>query len=526
MTTWLAALDAISNTAKTVVGIGGLIFVHELGHFLVGRACNVKAEAFSIGFGPVLWKWQPGETEYRLSAIPLGGYVKFLGENPDERGDLDPRSFHAATYPRKVAIMLAGVTMNAIVAFALFAAAFSVGVEVPAPVVGSVRAGSPAEEAGLRPGDRIVSIDGHRILDFMEIFQETSVRDEVTVVIERGGSVLAPQRIPTRDDGLGVRALGIGPSRRTDGTIALSPDSPAEKAGFLPGDRVVAVDGAPVADVAAAVERHAAAAGPTRWKVERAGGAVELTVPRHTAWRLGIQSHAPAVAGEGVGVAPGGDESEPGPARDAGIAAGSRITAVDGKPVSVFEEIRPLVAAAGEAGRPLVVTWVPPEGGDRREASLRPVQSPDPYLTSFGIEAAVLTEVVRETSLGAACALGIERTHRWVMRIFGALGSLVTGRVSPKHMQGPIKIARETYGSAEEGFSKLALFLGIISMNLAVLNVLPIPLLDGGQLAIATAERIRGRALPERLLIGIQWSGLLLLLAFMVFVVMNDLRNM
>ena len=112
------------------------------------------------------------------------------------------------------------------------------------------------------------------------------------------------------------------------------------------------------------------------------------------------------------------------------------------------------------------------------------------------------------------------------MRIFGTLGSLVTGRVSPKHLQGPIKIAQSTYDSANEGFGELALLLGIISMNLAVLNLLPIPALDGGQLAVATVERGLGRPIPGRLLLGIQVSGYLTLLAFMVFVVVNDLRNL
>jgi len=179
----LASLDSFLNIAKSIVGIGGIIFVHELGHFLVGRWCGVKAEAFSIGFGPVLAKWQPGETEYRLSAIPLGGYVKFCGENPDERGVVDPRSFHAATYPRKVAIMLAGVTMNVIAAFVLFAVTFSSGWMAQTPVVGRTLPGTTAWENGLRPGDRFVEINGHRIVSFSDISQETAFANEISVVL-------------------------------------------------------------------------------------------------------------------------------------------------------------------------------------------------------------------------------------------------------------------------------------------------------------------------------------------------------
>src|SRR5262245_60217086 len=179
---------AVVNIAKSVLGIGALIFVHELGHFLVGRWCGVHAEAFSIGFGPVLFKWKgrpkwPDRpdfvTEYRLSAIPLGGYVKFLGENPDGRGEPDPRTVQAATYPRKVAIMLAGVTMNVITSFLLFATTFLVGWETNPPVVGEVVPGLPAWEAGLRPGDEFVTIGGRRVLDFMDVKQETVFADEV-----------------------------------------------------------------------------------------------------------------------------------------------------------------------------------------------------------------------------------------------------------------------------------------------------------------------------------------------------------
>ena len=171
MLTVLAPLEPTLNVIKTVLGIGGLIFVHELGHFLVGRLCGVRAEIFSIGFGPAIWKWQPGETEYRLAPIPLGGYVKFLGESPDE-GVTTPDSFQAATFPRKAAIMLAGVTMNVIAAFALFVWTFSIGVELPAPVVGAVVPGSPAWVYGLQPGDEVVTIDGRAILDFSDIVQD------------------------------------------------------------------------------------------------------------------------------------------------------------------------------------------------------------------------------------------------------------------------------------------------------------------------------------------------------------------
>lgn len=519
----LLAFD-VANAAKSVIGIGALVFVHELGHFLVGRACSVRAEAFSIGFGPVLAKWKPGETEYRISAIPLGGYVKFLGENPDERGDRDPRSFFAATYPRKVAIMLAGVTMNVLAAFVLFVCAYTAGVEVTPPVIGSVVAGSPAAEAGLRPGDRIVTIDGKRIVEFGDVVQEVGFAESIGVVVEREGARLPSIRIVTalREDG--IRQLGVSPAMVDDGRIFPAPDSRAERAGVQADDRIVDVGGAPAASLEAAWALHEAAKAPTVWTLDRAGERVRVEVPA-TTWRLGV------VPKQDVPNAPSGILVSR--ARTAGAAppeddlpAEFRILSVDGRKVTTTLDVRAAAATAGEESRTVTVRWTPPEGGETRESAVRPVEVPADDPGEFGILVRSLTEEVQEENVFAAAALGVERTHRWVMRILTTLRSLISGDVSATNLQGPIAIARMTYATADTGWPALFIFLGMISMNLAVLNVLPVPLLDGGQLALITAEKIRGRPLPERVLEGIQWSGLILLLSFMAFVIVNDIRRM
>ena len=136
------------------------------------------------------------------------------------------------------------------------------------------------------------------------------------------------------------------------------------------------------------------------------------------------------------------------------------------------------------------------------------------------------TTLLRESNLFAAAANGVDRTHRWVTRIFATLRSIVTGRVSGKGLAGPISIARGAYSTAKSGWGDFFLFLGMISMNLAVLNVLPLPLLDGGQLAVHTIERIRGKPIPEKVLEGVQWAGLILLLALMAYVLKNDIVNL
>ena len=523
----LLALD-VANAAQTVLGIGGLIFFHELGHFLVGRMCGVKAEAFSIGFGPVIAKWQPGETEYRLSVIPLGGYVKFLGENPDERGETSPRSFFAATYPRKAAIMLAGVTMNVIVAFLLFVAAFSKGVEMVSPVIGSVQPGQPAAAAGLLPGDRILSIDGNRILDFGDVVQETILSEQVTLVVQRDGADLPPLTIRTTKSDDGTHRIGIAPPEDRSGLVIASPGTPADAAGVQPGDRVVAVGGSPVSGMDAAWKRHTETTAATaRWTFERgdAGERVDADMPT-AAWRLGVALVPDAPEGRGVLVTTDTGTSPAGAASVAGLPAKLRIVRIDETPTAVFDDVRKAVAVAGDAGRALEIVWIPEAGGDEVKTEVRPrsVRYAEPG--DLGLVLPSARETVREPNFGRAALLGLERTHRWVMRIFATLRSLFTGGVSAKKLQGPVALSKATYQTADAGWPYLFLFLGMISMNLAVLNVLPVPLLDGGQLALITIEKIRGRPLPERVLEGVQWSGLILLLSFMAYIVVNDIRNL
>jgi regulator of sigma E protease len=606
----LASVLAVVNIAKTIVGIGALIFVHELGHFLVGRWCGVHAEAFSIGFGPVLLKWRgkprdpsrPDQvTEYRLSAIPLGGYVKFLGENPDERGERDPKSFHAATYPRKVAIMLAGVTMNVIAAFALFAIVYVAGWQTLRPVAGEVSLGSPAWEYGVRKGDEFVTLNGNRILDFEDIAQEAFLSDEVEAVLRRDGVLLPAVRIPTRAGGAGLRQIGVGPQAHEDGTISVEDDGAAAGAGFSNGDRVVAVDGAPVTNVQQAQSAHRKARRPTVWTLEKDGVKRDVTLPWATldegvigveiglptdvivvqrggpAAAAGLMSgdrlvsvggvklppvkrlpksladtsvdgplvvrrgdreiHFPLPAGEArksfvdsIAMEPaasgeihlwwfGEDDA---PARAAGLPDGIAVVDIDGKPVKALaDDVNRAVQEAYKAKRPVVVKWQ--DGtGKQGTTSITPQAPAD----LGGIGPAPVEFVFREPNPVAAVTLAADRTVRWTKRIFGTLGSLFTGRVGADKLSGPLAISTETYSSAKTSWGRFLLFLGMISMNLAVLNVLPVPLLDGGQLAVHTIERIRRKPIPERVLEGVMWAGLVLLLGLVVYVTRNDILHL
>lgn len=608
MTPVLASMDTVLNVVKTILGIGGLILLHELGHFLVGRWCGVRAEAFSIGMGPVIAKWTPGETEYRLSAIPLGGYVKFLGEvpgepeareglrsHPDERGERDPRSFHAATYPRKVAILLAGVTMNVITAFLLFFVTYWVGWETTPAVIGHVAEALPAWQNGLREGDEIQTVNGRRILDFSDMRYETTLAREVEIGLRRDGKPLT-LRFATYDAGEGLHQIGVGPVVYDDGRIEVDPSSEVGRAGFQRGDRVVAVDGAPAANLEQAEKLYVAAGKDTVWTVERDGRRVDLRLP----WRvkpnarIGVQFGADAeailvrrdgpaaVAGlmsgdrpvsvGGVATTsagrfvqmirdasvagpaivrrgssdvkidlPAGPERAdfgrsvawigtgpshmwlaegPSPAREQGLPDGAVAVQVDGKPVASDTDVADAVKTAFAENRAVALAWRDLDG---REGTSQITPRNDPYADIEGMGRLARTEVFREPNVFAAAALGADRTVRWVVRIADTLGSILTGHLSGTKLSGPIGIARVTFTAAKSSMGDFLLFLGMISMNLAFLNVLPLPLLDGGQLAVHTVEKLRGRPIPERVLEGVMWAGIVLLLALLVYVTRNDI---
>jgi len=605
----LATVGAVLNIGKTILGVGGLIFVHELGHFMVGRWCGVHAEAFSIGFGPVIFKWRgkpydasrPDQTtEYRLSAIPLGGYVKFLGENPDERSDPDPRSFNAATYPRKVAIMLAGVTMNVIAAFALFAVTFGAGWDTIPPVVGEVQPGTPAWENGLRAGDEFVSINGARPLDFSDIMQETIVSDSVDVVVRRGGEEIR-RSIPTRDNGEGLRGIGVKPVLSSPARIVVEEGGAAAKAGFRTDDRIVSVDGKPSSDFQEARRVHAEAKKATVWTVRRDDKNVELTLPWNevphpvigvvmepntdelvvardgAAAAAGLRSGDRAVSVGGVAaksahrfmdlvadsqaagdvvVLRGGGEIKiplpgteagraefassvarasatgpihawlpdgPGPARDAGLPDGCELVSVDDVKVESAADVQAAVKAAFDAGRDVVIKWRDAAGAEGTSKA-KPTDKSDADLG--GMEATFEARTFRADGPVETIVLAADRTQRWIVRIFRTVQSLFSGGVSAKKLAGPIGISRSAYHSAKSSWSELLMFLGMLSMNLAVLNVLPLPLLDGGQLAVHTIERVRGRPIPERVLEVVMWAGLILLLGFVVYVSKNDILSL
>ncbi|MCU0726169.1 MAG: RIP metalloprotease RseP [Planctomycetes bacterium] len=603
-------LDTTLHVLVVVLGIGLLIFVHELGHFLVAKWNKVRVEAFSLGFGPVLFGFRRGDTHYRLSLIPLGGYVKMAGETPTDEHSSDPAEFQNKSIRARFSILIAGVTMNAILGVFLFVFAFNVGVPLPSPVVGATVPGSPAWKAGILPADRILMVDGTQVIDFQDIMEEIAFsRGSVDIVVSRDGRTVSFEDLePVVDPSLGARMVGLqgryelsveensaayaagfrsgdvplrvqglrteGPAevlaalqasegpvtltvRRGTGllTVEVSPvaqaseegpgligitsradriafvrtGSPAEAAGFRAGDALVRVDGAPVRDIVHARRLVAGStATPPVVTVLRDGIMTDLALPDPVEAAEGggdlfrdLAAAAPAAADTRVLLLPDRDFEGGNPARAAGLTDGAVIRSVNGHPVTSFLDIVARIAET-ERGAPVVLTF-------EDELGLHgPVQvhrRPHLERTVPGLAFATSTEVRRVPGIASACYAGLRRSLLTGRRILQFIGGIFTGRVSAQNLSGPVAIAQISYSAARKNFVYFLYFLGLLSINLAILNILPIPILDGGHILFLVIEAIRRRPLPVRAMAILQWVGLVFLLLLMAFVITNDVTR-
>ena len=438
-----------------VVVIGILILIHELGHFIVARLTGVGVERFSIGFGPVLVRWRGKETEYCLSAVPMGGYVKMMGEeNPLEGGGgavpFDPaKSFALKPLPVRFLIVFAGPGMNFVLAALIFGVVLAtIGRPVWPPVVGRVTDGSPAAAAGLLTDDVVTRVDGRPIGYWEDLDRAVAGSDGRTLVltVRRGGAErtfsVTPRRTTVRDpifrDPKDAWELGAGP-KLTPQIGAVNPGTPAETAGVRVGDLVLAVAGQPVFtpdDLMQAIQKRGGETFDV--VVERDGKPATLTVT------------ATAVREKG----PGGQEVEIG---RIGVGIVTRVVR--------YEPYNPLVAVAYGWVKTWDMTWLTAKG----------------------------------------------------------LWKIVSRQIDSSNIGGPIQIAAEAGRQAKEGAASLAVFTAIISVNLALLNLLPVPMLDGGHLFFFVIEAIMGRPLSLRKREAAQQLGFVLLMLLMVYALYNDL---
>ncbi len=425
-----------------IVLIGVMILVHELGHYWAARRFDVRVETFSFGFGPRLFGFRRGETDFRFSLILFGGYVKMAGEQPGEEALNDPRAFLAKPRWQRLIIVLAGPSMNVLLAVALLTGLFMVRYEKPSEslqqaVIGHVFPDSPAARAGLREGDRIV-----RIAEISEPSWEDVVLKEVSnanrplsVKVERDGKQFWVWVTPTLEERSGLGYAGW--AEQSEIQIAnLTPGMPAEKAGLRRGDVLISVDGRPIR---------------SRYRLQeviRASGGKPVTIE---------------YAREG---------------RRESVVVHPVYTNLDGTP-----------------------RWM------------------------IGVEPSHRTVVV-QLPFPEALRESVRHNLKHATLIFQFLRGIIERRLSPKSIEGPIGIARLSGEAAREGLPSFVFLMAVVSLNLAVFNLLPIPVLDGGVILLLLIEMAMRRELSQAVREAVFKLGFVFLMAVVVFVLYNDIAKM
>ena len=592
-----------TNVILVIAGIGLLIFVHELGHFLVAKKIGVRVLAFSLGFGPAIIRKKIGETDYRLSLFPLGGYVKLAGEQKDETSTGDEWEFSSKRPGQRAAVLVAGVTCNTLLAFVAFIVAFRIGVPFVTSEIGQVIPGWPAWEAGIQPGDKIVKVNNISNPDFEDVFVSIALNNSpegIKVELERDGEIHNVHVKPRFDPKLGIQRIGMAPATSLEVGKIFSfgeSDAPAQKAGMETGDTVIAVNGINVATENDFRELERANAGKELTiSVLRKGRKIDLKITPsiEARWMIGLSCSQPKIESikedclaNSVGLK-NGDEivkvnsvavtgfsefvnklnSSPDgkiileivrngdtrilefeksgektitnfleginphfglivdstvegmPSEKVGIKPGDKIVSINGKEISEWEELLQIIT--GSKGKELEIAWT--RGNEKIAKSIIPIKNEKNAQGRLGI---IFKEknIMRKYGLMKSCIVGTQKTIINIKRIYLTLQGFISQKLSTKALGGPVLIAQASYESAKSGVGKLVYFLAIISINLAVLNILPVPVLDGGHLLFIGIEKIKGSPVNEKTLVIANYIGLALILSLVIYATKNDIMR-
>jgi regulator of sigma E protease len=418
--------------------IGVLVFVHELGHFLAARRVGVRVLAFSVGFGPRLMGFTRGGTEYKIAAIPLGGFVKMAGETAEDQRSGAPDEFLSKSKWQRFQVLIAGPAMNIALAILVLWGVLLQGADIPAyrdmaPVVGAIEADAPALKAGIQVGDRLLRVDDRPVQTWDEFLFAIAgkARREVTLLVERDRQQLTMHVVPTAEGKYEVGDIGVFPATHPNVRSVMAGD-PAEKAGLKPGDVILAIDGETVS----------------------------------------FANQLPKL-----------------------------ISKHDGREITV------------QISR----------NGQIQDVRITPVKR-DPTLWAIGISPR--DQFIRvEPGVFEALRMSVVQNWESAGLIFRTLGGLFTGETSPRQLMGPVGIASLSGESAQAGIIPLLGLLASISLNLGLLNLMPIPVLDGGHILILLLEGIARRDFSLRIKERMLFAGFVLLMLLMVTVIYNDLTR-
>ncbi len=541
---------AIQKLAVFLVFLGVLVFVHELGHFLVAKLLKVKVLKFSIGFGPRVFGFTRGETEYRISWIPLGGYVKMAGELPHE--ELGPeeaaRGFLAQPPWKRALIVIAGPAFNLLFPILAYFFVFVGAHQEISSRIGAVEPGMPAAHAKLEPGDVIVELNGKSVRTFDEVREAlTGVHDRaVPIAVQRGDELVRTEITPTRTVEVNPIArltrgmIGISPGARA-AILGVPAGSPAEAAGLKTFDRVLTLNGQPVKDEIALAEMLAKASSPLTLEVARprrlevAGANVQTAdIVKLTMEKQPGEGYAALGAERDdlyVGVVEQGS-----PAASAGVRPGDRLLEVDGEPIIAIALFSSKLQELEL--EPFQLTWR--SGTEVKTKALRQakVEVIDEFKQSndvidLGIRSSVWLNELSEPEMitihrgpAEALAVSAEKVPELIGQTAILIGKLFTGDVPAKNVGGPLALFQIATKTAEHGAESFVSAMAIVSINLGLMNLLPIPVLDGFALLAALWEGIRRRPIPMRAREVANMIGLAMLAVIMLWVMTQDIQKM
>lgn len=542
--------SGLSAVVPFVVLLGILIFVHEFGHFIVARWCGVRVEVFSLGFGKKLLKFKRGDTTYAISLIPLGGYVKMFGEQPGtEISEEDKKvSFLHKNVWQRIAIVLAGPLMNFFFAILVFFAVALMGEDLRAPVVGDISASSPAYAAGLRSGDTVLSINNNPIQSWEDISKALSLKEEketqVSFKVRREGSdelesftVNAPAKpnpnILSRSEFIanieGMTPLSSGT------TIGLEPHSPLLEAGMKTGDTITAINGQSVKhwrDLQTTLMQI-----PTsetlKFEVTKLDENMKPTESRTIDFSGDSKIRNYSLASLGI------ISSElflqtvmkDSPAQEAGLKPYDRLISINNVTLTKWEDvINNIKDFSGDKPVDVIVE----RGAENLSLKITPKMSKQ--MTSAGVEenryvigiSPVINTSFPETihikseGVGSSVVRGVEKTWDVTVMTVMSFVKIFQAKISPKNIGGVISIGQAASETFKIGISQFLQMMAIISVNLFVLNLLPVPVLDGGHLVFYIIEVFKGAPLSMRKMEVAQQVGLAILMSLMIFALFND----
>ncbi len=593
-----------SNIVLVIIGIGLLIFIHELGHFLVAKKIGVRVYAFSLGFGPAIISKQIGETDYRISLIPLGGYVKLAGEQREESNTGEEWEFMSKKPWQRAAVLVAGVACNTLLAFVAFIIAFRVGVPFVTPEIGRTMPGWPAWEAGIRPGDKIVKINNVSDPDFEDVFISVALSgspEGINMEIERDNKTFDVNVVPRYDSTVGIQRIGIAPATTLEvhKIFAIkNSDTPVQRSGLRVNDKVLEINGKKIITENDFREIELTNPGKelnitvlrddrkidvkvtpsvvTRWMIglscattkfegvkrnslayslglqkgdeivkvnsqdvhgftelintikDSANGIVTLQVSRGNGTKYmkltkygketvkefseGIFPHYGLIVDSTV---------EDFPAKEIGIQPGDTITSIDGENVTEWNQLLTLVTAS--QGKEFEISWI--HNSETYTKTIIPKKNEKNAQGSMGIKFKE-KKIIRKYGLAKSCVVGTHKTVVNIKRIYMTIQGFVSKKLSTKALGGPVLIAQASYESAKSGIGKLMYFMAIISINLAVINILPVPVLDGGHLLFLGIEKIKGSPISEKTMAIANYIGFAFIISLMIYATRNDIMRL